>query len=269
AVQEFVNELEAGARPDRQEFLRRYPDLALTLAQCLDGLELVHRAAIREKPGQSGPGVSGTPAVDSISANPLGDFQIIREIGRGGMGVVYEARQLSLGRRVALKVLPFASAVDPKHLQRFKNEAQAAAQLHHPGIVQVFAVGCERGVHYYAMEYIEGQSLASLIEELRSLTPAQRNGASTPRKLASSDAAIVDLTTFPRAAATTVRWQDRGQFFRWVAQVGMKAAQALEHAHQLAVVHRDIKPANLLLDVDGQVWLTDFALPLFPNHAAL
>ena len=78
----------------------------------------------------------------------LGDFQLVREIGRGGMGVVYEAEQISLGRRVALKVLPFAAALDARQLQRFKNEAQAAACLHHTNIVPVFGVGCERDVHY-------------------------------------------------------------------------------------------------------------------------
>src|SRR6266487_2074503 len=94
---------------------------------------------------------------ESATAKPLGDFKLIREIGRGGMGVVYEAVQLSLGRRVALKVLPFAAAYDAKQLQRFRTEASAAAQLHHTNIVPVFAVGQDRGVHFYAMQLIEGQ----------------------------------------------------------------------------------------------------------------
>ena len=93
----------------------------------------------------------------------LGDFRIIREVGRGGMGVVYEAEQISLGRRVALKVLPFAATMDPKQLQRFHNEAKAAASLHHEHIVPVYAVGCERGVHYYAMQFIDGTTLAEVI----------------------------------------------------------------------------------------------------------
>src|SRR5207244_10129118 len=97
---------------------------------------------------------------------PLGDYRIVRKLGRGGMGIVYEAVQLSLGRRVALKVLPFAAALDPKQLQRFKHEAQAAAQLHHTNIVPIHGVGCERGVHYYAMQYIEGQTLAAAIRDL-------------------------------------------------------------------------------------------------------
>ena len=93
----------------------------------------------------------------------LGEFRLLSEIGRGGMGVVYEAEQLSLQRRVALKVLPFASAIDPRQVQRFKNEALAAALLHHPNIVPIYAVGCERGVHFFAMQLIEGQSLAALV----------------------------------------------------------------------------------------------------------
>ncbi len=105
----------------------------------------------------------------------LGDFQLIREIGRGGMGVVYEARQISLDRRVALKVLPFAGVLDARHLQRFTNEARAAAGLHHANIVPVFAVGCERGVHYYAMQYIDGQTLAEVIRELRAVASGGRH----------------------------------------------------------------------------------------------
>src|SRR4029077_9792610 len=118
----------------------------------------------------------------------LGDFRLLREVGRGGMGVVYEAEQISLGRHIALKVLPFAAAVDSKRLQRFKNEAQAAAHLHHQHIVPVHAVGCERGVHYYAMQFIDGQTLAALIVELRHgsgvMTANDRSSSDQPPTLA-------------------------------------------------------------------------------------
>ena len=97
----------------------------------------------------------------------IGDYRIVREIGRGGMGIVYEAHQKSLNRRVALKILPFAAVLDQRQIARFRNEAQAAAQLHHPHIVPVFAVGQEQGVYYYAMQYIDGQSLEQAIAELR------------------------------------------------------------------------------------------------------
>src|SRR5262249_35840651 len=94
----------------------------------------------------------------------LGDYRLIREIGRGGMGVVYEARQISLGRRVAVKVLSGAGVLDPRRLQRFRIEAQAVAQLNHPHIVPLFGVGHDRGIHYYAMQYIEGCTLAEVLE---------------------------------------------------------------------------------------------------------
>src|SRR5205823_13688278 len=132
-----------------------YPELAADLEACLASLEFIRRAAV--KPGALAAGRDAEGELGP-SQGTLGDFRIVREVGRGGMGVVYEAQQVSLGRRVALKMLPFAAALDPKQLQRFKNEAQAAAHLHHPHIVPVYAVGCERGVHYYAMQFIEGQS---------------------------------------------------------------------------------------------------------------
>src|SRR5262249_27017824 len=121
------------------------------------------------------------PAPGVEPEGPLGDFRVVREIGRGGMGVVYEAVQVSLGRRVALKVLSFAAALDAKQLQRFKNEAQAAAHLRHPHIVPVHAGGCGRGVHYYAMQLIDGQNLAALIQELRRLAGSGPEGPGGPR----------------------------------------------------------------------------------------
>src|SRR5262249_40286751 len=127
---------------------------------------------------------AGAPDARASGLNPeaplagcLGDFRLVREVGRGGMGVVYEAEQLSLGRRVALKVLPFAAAVDERQLQRFKNEVQAAACLHHQNIVPVYAVGCERGVHFYAMQFIHGQTLAAFIQELRCADGGVERGA--------------------------------------------------------------------------------------------
>src|SRR5438445_5674660 len=163
AVREYMALLEAGVHPNRQEFLSRHPEIAAELATCLDGLAFVHSAAAQ----MQGPAAANVDE-ESATAKPLGDFKLIREIGRGGMGVVYEAVQLSLGRRVAVKVLPFAATLDARHLQRFRNEAQAAAQLHHTNIVPVYAVGCERAVHYYAMQYIEGQTLEAVIDALAS-----------------------------------------------------------------------------------------------------
>ena len=160
-------------RPDREAFLARHAGIAAALVPCLDGLDVL---------GSLQP---GPPAghEDMATANALGDFRILREIGRGGMGVVYEAEQVSLGRRVALKVLPFAATMDPRQLRRFQNEARAAAHLHHTNIVPVFAVGCERSVHFYAMQFIEGQSLANVIASLHRRSGLRPSGNGEPAEI--------------------------------------------------------------------------------------
>ncbi|HVK09604.1 MAG TPA: serine/threonine-protein kinase, partial [Gemmataceae bacterium] len=183
----------------------------------------------------------------------LGDFRILREVGRGGMGVVYEAEQISLGRRVALKVLPFASALDRRQLQRFRTEAQAAGQLHHTHIVPVYSVGEDRGVHFYAMQFIDGRSVADLIHDLKQETTPPSAGETTPA----------------RNALSTMRSGRRPEYFRWVAEAGVQAAEALEHAHGQGVIHRDIKPANLIRDHAGEVWVTDFGLAQVRSDARL
>src|SRR5579871_6238897 len=153
ALDQYLAAIEAGEKPNRQAFLARHAEIAGALADCLDGLEALQAASSSGRATTAGVSVAGMSGEWQPEA-PLGDFRIVRELGRGGMGVVYEAVQLSLGRKVALKVLPFAAALDTKQLQRFKNEAQAAAHLHHTNVVPVYAVGVERGVHFYAMQLI-------------------------------------------------------------------------------------------------------------------
>ena len=127
-------------------------------------------------------------------AQIIGDFRLLREIGRGGMGVVYEALQISLQRRVALKILPFTAGHDEKQIHRFRNEALAAAQVEHPNIVPVYAVGEDNGVHYYAMQLIEGQSLATLLAEIQP-DAARINRGINRSKLSSLDVASMRMAT--------------------------------------------------------------------------
>lgn len=248
ASREYLAELEAGHKPDRKIYLARFPDLVDQLSECFDGIELAQ--SLR-------PPVPIPQLQPEFTATPLGDFQILNEIGRGGMGVVYEAIQLSLGRRVALKVLPFAAALDAKQLQRFKNEATAAAQLHHTNIVPVYAVGCERGVHFYAMQLIEGRSLSALIRELRGDSPNDPSSSS----LATTAAYHASATVVKTYATSGTQHSGRSrESFRTSARIASQVADALEYAHEAGIVHRDIKPANLLLDAKGAVWITDFGL---------
>jgi len=196
------------------------------------------------------------------------------------MGIVYEAEQISLGRRVALKILPFAAMLDPRQLQRFHNEARAAASLRHPNIVGVHAVGCQRAVHFYAMEYVEGKSLAEVIQELREQQVAgsrqqaagsrrrQRVTPSPPHP-ATPTLGSAETQPEPQAVVSTEGSHRTSEFFRSAARLAIQAAEALEHAHQMGVVHRDVKPSNLLVDDRGHLWVTDFGLAITPGTANL
>ena len=167
---EFTDRLSRGEKPSIEEYATRYPEIAAIVNQVFP--------ALQEMPSQIG-GIESLPDEfpgETEMPGRLGDYRIVREIARGGMGVVYEAEQLSLDRRVALKVLPFAAVLDQKQLQRFKNESAAAAQLHHTNIVPVFSVGCERGVYYYAMQHIDGQPLSAVVRELQNLAGCQTTG---------------------------------------------------------------------------------------------
>jgi WD40 repeat protein/serine/threonine protein kinase len=247
---EFTERLNRGEGPEIEEYVRRHPEHATVLRQVLASLQMIRLSTPAS-------GAAPTASADGHTNGCLGDFRILREVGRGGMGVVYEAEQISLGRRVALKVLPFAAALDPKQLQRFQNEAHAAAQLHHTNIVPVFGVGSERGMHYYAMQFIDGQTLATVISERRGSASTDRRDKSNGL---SEDATGPYVATPPIAALSTERSAGDPAFYRATARLGMQAAEALEHAHSLGVVHRDVKPANLLVDGRGNLWVTDFGL---------
>ena len=183
-----------GRRDGRRRSARVGPSRAgRGVPQALAHLARARRARTgrrRRRPRRPAPTANG-PAEGKVFA----DFHIVREIGRGGMGVVYEARQVAIGRRVALKVLPLAAAMDPKALQRFQLEAQVAGLLQHPHIVPVYAVGTVDGVPYFAMQFIEGGSLAGLIAELRGLVERGADHVVSPSSGDSPSALALGLLT--------------------------------------------------------------------------
>jgi len=264
---EYMERIDRGETPSVDEYARQHPEHATAIREVLSCLQLVRLSSS----GSAG----DLPHSELPAAESLGDFRLLRQVGRGGMGIVYEAEQVSLGRRVALKVLPFAATLDPRHLQRFRNEAHAAAQLHHTNIVPVYAVGSERGVHFYAMQFINGRSLADLIDDLRrqqkpSLGVIDSDATHLNRIPPSSDTVRLVPETADAKGARSTELSARGPaFFRTVARFGVQAAEALEYAHQRGVIHRDVKPANLLVDDTANLWVADFGLAQVQGDARL
>jgi serine/threonine protein kinase/Flp pilus assembly protein TadD len=286
-AEEFVDRYRKGERPPLSEYVARHPDLADEIRDLFPGLVLME--GIRPETGEA-TGAFGVASGASKCPERLGDYRILREVGRGGMGIVYEAEQESLGRHVALKVLASHALLEPKHLHRFQREAKAAARLHHSNIVPVYGVGSDEGLHYYVMQFIQGQGLDQVLHELKRLrhvkgaeppnpsggtgalsaaavaqalligtsSPTRRvsEGPSPPQNGSTSET-IIQLSghSSPPTLSQTGRayWQS-------VARVGIQVAEALAYAHGQGTLHRDIKPSNLLLDADGVVWVTDFGL---------
>ncbi len=386
AIETYLALIEQGASTAPEAFASRYPDLGEDIRSALEGLELVHGLVGHA----SGPGVGaahgGGPGRCLESGRRIAGYRVVRELGRGGMGTVYEAVHVGLDRPVALKVLGIHAAPDSSARRRFLNEARTAAGLHHTHIVPVFDVGQAGALCYYAMQRIEGSGLDRVIRHLRrtrsmlalgssssgedgrfykgrdpssasqfssfsrlwvrvsaklpwrnarQVNPGDRNalpphldsvalleraakpGSSAVLRRAPSGEPETDPTHSrsrpahhsPTAAfsgndstgswlssqESQPKWRPRdasgsgpashpaatnpsfiGQhgdnslpplepprgsaFFRWVAEIGQQAAEALAHAHHHGVIHRDVKPSNLLIDEQGTIWVTDFGL---------
>ncbi len=285
-VDEFVQRLRCGEEPSIAAYLEKYPALAEELEEVLASAAMIERLKQAE-PAGSGNGslASRLPRIER-----LGDYRIIEEIGRGGMGHVMLGVHESLGRRVAIKILPPQFAGNEKHCERFRREAQAAANLHHPNIVSVFGAGRSEGYHYYVMDFIDGMGLNNVIRGLQedrshdgttdsSPTRPEMNrevngnspigepqgptvGGEEATRISASDPPLASPSTRPAALSPgCVLAVPRGtERFRWAAGIIARIADALQYAHSEGKLHRDIKPSNLILDRDGRVWLTDFGL---------
>ncbi|MFK7742140.1 MAG: WD40 repeat domain-containing serine/threonine protein kinase [Planctomycetota bacterium] len=230
----------------------------------------------------------------------LGDYRLLSELGRGAMGIVYEAEQLSLGRRVALKVLRSNGLADETRVQRFRNEARAAASLQHPNIVPVYAFGSEHDVHYYVMQLVEGISLRRVLEGARAddagesgshvamarrllqrtphvgtstaTAPPTSSGGDSGEAAAGTRADPNPIgsgaTGFGATGSGATGSAASSRTHSAVARIVRDAARALAHAHEAGVLHRDIKPANLMIDHNAHVWVTDFGLAHFTRETS-
>ncbi len=249
----YVEQLNLRGLIDPEQIMEDHPLLGAAILEDLEAY-----IAIRRDPEAHGP------------LGILGDYTLRRQIGRGGMGIVYDAWQQSMERAVALKVLPPAVAADEKAFQRFMREARAAGKLNHPNIVPVYAVGQDDRTPFYAMELVEGKALDRIVAQLRAAAGedggrrrlldslakalAPRGGDDGPELRAETPAEGGAARAVFGSEDVELRYYGR------LAQAFAGAAEGLHHAHGRGIVHRDIKPSNLILDRNGRIRILDFGL---------
>jgi eukaryotic-like serine/threonine-protein kinase len=273
-AEDFVARLRRGERPAIEEYASRQPDLAGRIREVFPALAAMEGVA--EVLTSAGVASASTEVESRSRPEWIGDYRIVREVGRGGMGVVYEAEDVKLGRHVALKVLLPEFQSRGRFLERFRREARAAGRLHHTNIVPVFGVGEVDGTHYFVMQFIAGVGLDQVIRDVRrlrrqadrpadpipptadeTLSASVANGLLAGPPVQSMDPVVPAESSVQTDRSHLAR---EGGYFQATARLALQAARALDHAHGLGVVHRDVKPSNMLLDLQGNLWVTDFGL---------
>jgi len=281
-AEEYAALKRAGQPVSIHQYTKEYPELADEIRELFPMMDVLDRAIgspqkkekTKDSSGEIGPG------------SRLGEYQLIKPIGRGGMGVVYQAKHVVLGSSAAVKLLP-AGMDRPKLRERFQREASAAARMHHPNIVRVFDYGVHGETLYYVMELVEGCGLNQIIAPAKATektSPAATSPIShnvEPRTIRDLEPTQVfehthsnngsgidtesDLETSPsdshidRSKFTTSN-SGHDSLWNWVGRIGVQAADALDYAHSAGVIHRDIKPGNLMIDTDEKIHVMDFGL---------
>ena len=281
----FTNEIRGGKSPRIGDYANQYPNHESSIVRLFPVLQMMEkRGTPVEDLSESGLLEAEQRAQAELdpSVRILGDYRIVREIGRGGMGIVFEAEQESLGRRVALKLLPDSARFDERRKLRFQQEAQASASLQHPNIVNVYGVGSQDDTSYFVMQYIEGQPLSSVLKEVSRI---RSGGVDSTQAVINAEVATIatslhgaiDTETDSKKEAARANGITAGSesgsqsgslaavstsnsWWQNIAEIGAQTASALEHAHGNRILHRDIKPANLMIDPANNVWVTDFGL---------
>ena len=298
-AEEFLARHRSGEKPSAQEYADQYPEWAGEIHELFPTLLLMEKLG---EPGSQSSGVRVKNPFAQFPAN-FGDYQVLRVVGRGGMGVVFEAVHQSLDRHVALKVLPSSPGERATDRERFRLEARAAAQLHHTNVVPVFDVGEIDGTPYYAMQFIDGVALDEIIRDRRgnlgskslkgshesfaSMQNKKEEGFDGDTKRMQADETgknnFDENERLPKGENSSSRENmlsesldqsiefnpddlfagNQQAYFAAVAKIGIQVADALQFIDQGRLVHRDIKPSNLILDKNGRVWVTDFGLAKF------
>ena len=258
-VSQFVDELRHGKQPSVELYARRFPPHGERIRDVFPVLAMLEHARIAKESLSIRRNMP-----DRFPFTRIGNCDLVSELGRGGMGVVFQARDLQSGHLVAVKILPWRVSIVPEWVARFENEARTTAQLRHRNIVPVFRYGQENGYCFFVMQFVNGVGLDRIIDRLREtdgivyaeeIQRQESQRLSGPMKARSVTNALSapDEGNPRRRRLTQTSWNS-------FARIGIQATQALRAAHAAGILHNDIKPGNLLLDADGRVWVTDFGL---------
>jgi eukaryotic-like serine/threonine-protein kinase len=310
-IDEIVADIRNGKVISIEDWVQRFPQHEKNLRELIPTLTFAEdiQRDTSVKPNSESTVRNSLGADDVLTGNfprKLGDFEIRQELGRGGMGVVYFAWQQSLRRPVALKILARHLTQDSRFVARFQREAQSAARLQHSNLVQVFGIGQDQGVWYYAMQLIDGSPINDVLQQLRRTQEGRQTTIDLHEDHSNSRRRAESLLQFDparQAAANSLTWSESasyaspphskeigsGQVVPGLSSEGIWSATAknrlpyyvniatlvrdvsfaIHYAHSKGTIHRDIKPSNLLLDRTGKIWVTDFGLAKIEEEAGL
>jgi serine/threonine protein kinase/WD40 repeat protein len=275
-LRRFEQELLEASEPrvvlDR--YLAQHPELADALRELAEAVQILQPTPIQQAPE------GGTATGEHAGPTRFGPYRVVRSIGRGGMGEVYEAVEEPLGRHVAVKTIRRSQTTSVSLLLRFDRERRTLARLHHTNIVPIFATGCEQDLLYFAMPYLSGASLGQVIKTARSHGSGNGLASSSfedllnearSRSQSVSDVPEARGVAEPRGPAPAVTEQPSSEpiaqphllskaYVRTAVRVMTAIAEGVHHAHEAGVIHRDLKPSNIMVETGGHAWVLDFGL---------